>query len=51
MAMACTRSRPAELPPGTYEVKVAINESWDENYGEGGVPNGPNLSFTVANGG
>ena len=28
------------LPAGSYETKVAINESWDENYGAGGVPNG-----------
>jgi len=35
------------LPAGTYEGKVAINEAWDENYGQGGVPNGPNISFTV----
>ncbi len=35
------------LPAGVYEVKVAINESWDENYGAGGVPNGPNIPFTV----
>ena len=27
--------------------KVAINESWDENYGAGGVPNGSNIAFTV----
>ena len=26
------------LPPGSYEGKVAINESWDDNYGQGGVP-------------
>lgn len=37
----------AALPAGTYEAKVAINESWDENYGAGGVPNGANISFTV----
>ncbi|HEX6231318.1 MAG TPA: alpha-amylase family glycosyl hydrolase [Actinomycetota bacterium] len=37
------------LPPGDYEAKVAIAESWDENYGEGGVPDGPNIPFTVAN--
>ena len=24
------------LPPGSYEVKAAINQSWDENYGQGG---------------
>ena len=35
------------LPAGNYEVKVAIDESWDENYGAGGVPNGSNISFTV----
>jgi pullulanase len=39
------------IPPGSYEVKVAINESWDENYGLGGVQNGPNIPFTVAAGG
>ncbi len=38
----------AAIPPGTYEVKVAINESWDENYGAGGIRNGPNIPFTVA---
>ena len=26
------------LPAGSYASKVAINESWDENYGEGGSP-------------
>ena len=36
------------LPAGSYETKVAINESWDENYGPGGVPNSPNnIAFTV----
>jgi pullulanase len=35
------------LPAGTYEAKVALGESWDVNYGEGGAPNGANLSFTV----
>jgi glucan 1,4-alpha-glucosidase len=35
------------LPQGSYETKVAINESWDENYGENGVPNGPNIAFSV----
>ena len=37
------------LPHGSYEVKAAINESWAENYGQGGVQNGPNIPFTVAN--
>jgi glycosidase/chitodextrinase len=35
------------LPAGSYETKVAINEAWDENYGQGGVPNGANIAFTV----
>jgi hypothetical protein len=40
--------RTKRIPPGNYEVKIAINESWDENYGAGGVQNGPNISFTVS---
>jgi len=35
------------LPHGSYDTKVAINESWDENYGQGGVPGGPNIPFNV----
>jgi Ca2+-binding RTX toxin-like protein len=35
------------IPAGTYEAKAAINEDWTESYGAGGVPNGPNISFTV----
>jgi glycosidase len=35
------------LPAGSYEFKVAINESWDENYGQGGTPGGANLPFTI----
>jgi Ca2+-binding RTX toxin-like protein len=35
------------IPAGTYGAKVAINESFTENYGAGGVPGGPNISFTV----
>jgi pullulanase-type alpha-1,6-glucosidase len=37
----------AKLPAGDYEAKVAHDESWDENYGAGGVPNGANIAFTV----
>ena len=43
--------RTSAIPPGDYEVKAAINESWDVNYGAGGVQNGPNIPFTVAPGG
>jgi pullulanase len=35
------------IPAGTYEAKVALNGSWDVNYGAGGVQNGPNIAFTV----
>ena len=35
------------IPAGNYEAKVAINESWTENYGAGGVPNGANIPFSV----
>ena len=35
------------MPAGSYDSKVAINETWDENYGAGGVPGGDNISFTV----
>jgi hypothetical protein len=35
------------LPVGNFEVKAAINEGWTENYGAGGVPNGPNIPFVV----
>jgi len=35
------------IPRGSYEAKVAIGESWDENYGQGGVPGGANIPFTV----
>src|SRR3970282_386226 len=39
--------RTSALPAGSYEVKVALGESWDENYGQGGVRNGANIPFTV----
>jgi glucoamylase len=35
------------LPAGSYQAKVAVNESWDENYGAGGVPGGDNIPFSV----
>ena len=39
-----------QIPAGVYEGKVAINRTWDENYGQGGVPNGANIPFTVPEG-
>jgi pullulanase-type alpha-1,6-glucosidase len=38
------------IPAGAYQFKVAINESWDENYGAGGTPDGDNIPFTVSAG-
>ncbi|HRE47516.1 MAG TPA: pullulanase-type alpha-1,6-glucosidase [Aggregatilineales bacterium] len=35
------------LKAGDYEMKVAINESWGENYGSNGARDGSNISFTV----
>jgi pullulanase len=35
------------IPAGSYEAKVALNGSWDVNYGAGGVQNGANIAFTV----
>src|SRR5688572_25049315 len=41
----------SSIPAGSYEAKVALNGSWDVNYGQGGVQNGPNIAFSVpANG-
>jgi glycosidase len=36
-----------QIPPGSYEVKAAVNLTWDVNYGAGGVPGGANIPFTV----
>jgi hypothetical protein len=33
-------------PAGSYAYKAAINKTWDENYGAGGVLNGANIEFT-----
>lgn len=35
------------IPAGEYEAKVAVNQSWDENYGAGGEAEGANIPFTV----
>ncbi|WP_432456825.1 pullulanase-type alpha-1,6-glucosidase [Cellulomonas iranensis] len=36
------------VPPGSYEYKVAVGGTWDENYGAGGAPGGANVTYTVA---
>lgn len=39
-----------DVPAGTYEYKVALDGSWTVNYGAGGVPDGPNATYTTAGG-
>lgn len=36
-----------ELQAGDYEYKVALNGTWDENYGAGGAAGGDNLTFSL----
>ncbi len=36
-----------EIPAGNYEYKVAINGSWDENYGGRADRNGPNVPLAL----
>lgn len=36
------------IPPGDYFAKVALNESWDVNYGQGGAQNGADIPFNVS---
>lgn len=35
------------IPAGDYQAKVTIDESWAENYGQGGVRDGANIEFSV----
>ena len=35
------------VPAGNYEYKIAINGTWTENYGVGGVKDGGNIGVTV----
>ena len=39
-----------DVPAGTYDYKVALNNSWDENYGAGGAPGGANIPITAPGG-
>ncbi len=36
-----------DIPAGNWEFKVAHDEDWAENYGAGGVQNGPNMQLVV----
>jgi hypothetical protein len=35
------------VPAGSWEYKATLNDSWDENYGQGGVPGGANISLNL----
>lgn len=39
-----------DVPAGTYGMKVAINNSWDENYGAGGAAGGGDIVLTAPGG-
>lgn len=39
--------RTTKIPAGSYEAKVALNQSWSENYGDEGAPGGANIAFVV----
>ncbi len=36
------------IPKGDYEYKIALNGTWDVNYGLNGVPGGPNIPLKLA---
>jgi hypothetical protein len=37
-----------DIPAGEYEYKVALNGTWDENYGAGGERDGANIVLSLA---
>jgi Pullulanase N2 domain len=39
-----------DVPAGAFEYKVALNNSWDENYGAGGSPGGANIPLAAPGG-
>jgi pullulanase-type alpha-1,6-glucosidase len=39
-----------DVPAGSYDYKVALNGTWDENYGAGGAANGANIPITAPGG-
>jgi pullulanase-type alpha-1,6-glucosidase len=39
-----------DVPAGPFEYKVALNGSWDENYGAGGAPGGANIPLAAPGG-
>lgn len=45
------KSGPFYLPAGIYQCRVALDGSWDLNYGTGGSPNGGSYLFSLAHNG
>jgi len=43
-----TFARTLTVPAGSWEVKAALNDAWTENYGAGGVKDGPNIPLVLA---
>ncbi|HHU10039.1 MAG TPA: hypothetical protein GXZ60_08505 [Intrasporangiaceae bacterium] len=39
--------RTTDIPEGSWEFKITIDRSWAENYGAGGLPDGPNIPLRV----
>ncbi|MPY10168.1 pullulanase-type alpha-1,6-glucosidase [Arthrobacter bussei] len=39
-----------DVPAGSYEYKVALNDAWGENYGAGGAAGGANLALEAPGG-
>ncbi len=39
-----------DIPAAAHAYKAAIDKSWDENYGAGGVKNGSNIDYTAPGG-
>ncbi|QPL06455.1 pullulanase-type alpha-1,6-glucosidase [Actinomyces respiraculi] len=39
-----------DLPAGTYDYKVTIGATWDENYGANGAAGGANITYTTGGG-
>jgi len=39
--------RTTKIPDGNYEAKVALNQSWADNFGDEGAPGGGNIAFVV----
>lgn len=37
-----------DLPAGEYEYKIALDGTWDHNYGAAGAANGPNIALSLS---